>query len=135
MKLWHPEHRPEGVLWTAPEVQEIVRRIQHGYPELGWEGDPRLAVYWNRETERWEIWRLCEDGEYRMILRSAPRTRLDERVIHVLLQHDAWRGYDPKVAVDRHNARVDREKERIASERNEDLADKLAHALKKDGVE
>jgi len=128
--LYHPTHVDGRTLWVAPEVQEIINLLHFGYPPLGWEGDPRLALY--RNGDRWELWRLCEDGEYRMITRSKPGVALDHRLIRFLVTHDTRRGYDPKKDVDTHNAGIERDRDREATARNEDFADKLRWALKKD---
>lgn len=79
--------------------------LQKGYPPLGWEGDDRLEVYLGPEN-RLYVWRLEDDGEYRLVSRSAPGIALDIRLIQHLVDHDTHRGYDPASAISRHNDRL-----------------------------
>lgn len=77
-------------LWLDPEVQDIVDMLHNGVPTLGWEGDPALALY-RTQDGRWELWRLEDDGEMRMVCRSRPGMRLDQTLIMRLVEHDSRR--------------------------------------------
>lgn len=72
---------------------EIVDKLNHGDPALGWEGDPRLALY--QEGDVWVLYRLEADGELRPVMRSKPGLPLDERIIIRLVEQDQRRGFDP----------------------------------------
>lgn len=112
---------------------DFYQRLHYGDASLGWTGDERLAVYHNQG--RIEIWRHCEDGEPRLIVRSRPgMDRLDAGVLRFLAEHDSQsrRGYDARADMDAVNAAVAKEYERQARERVEDAADRLRHGLKKD---
>ena len=85
------------MLWTSPEVSRIVDKLQNGDPTLGWEGDPRLALYF-REDGRWEVSRY-ENGDYTTVCVSRPGVTLDERLIMRLIEHDHRRGFDPEEVV------------------------------------
>lgn len=86
------------MLWTSPEVADMVDRLQNGDPTLGWEGDPRLALYW-REDGRWEVSRY-ENGQYSTVCVSRPGVALDARLIMRLVEHDHRRGFDPLAILD-----------------------------------
>ena len=77
----------------SPEVERIVQKLHYGDPTLGWEGDPRLALYHNRD--HWVLERLEADGAQRVVCRSKPGVSLDERLILRLMEHDHRRGFDP----------------------------------------
>jgi hypothetical protein len=87
--LVHPEWVNGRRLWFDSAMTELIRKLHYGDPVRGWEGDPNLAVYWN--PPRWEIMRLEDDGEYRMVCRSLPDVPFDERLIDALLAWDRRR--------------------------------------------
>lgn len=132
-KVWHPEVVDGRTLWLAPEVQDFVDRLHNGDPTLGWEGDPRLALY--RVGDRWEIWRLERDNEYRLVMRSRPGAKLSSEAIKVLIAHDTRRGYDPATALYEHNRKIYEAADKQFEDRLDDLSDKLDWALKKDGID
>lgn len=112
---------------------DFYQRLHYGDASVGWTGDERLAVY--HERGRIEIWRHCEDGEPRLIVRSRPgMDRLDSGVLKFLAEHDSQsrRGYDARADMDAVNAAVAKEYERQAKERTAEAADRLRHGLKKD---
>jgi hypothetical protein len=112
---------------------DFYDRLHNGDASVGWTGDPRLGVY--HEHGRIEIWRHCEDGEPRLIVRSRPgMDKLDASVLRFLAEHDSQsrRGYDVRADMDAVNAAVKKEYERQAKERLADAADRLRHGLKKD---
>lgn len=78
--------------WTSPEVERIVHKMHHGDPTIGWEGDPRLALYHDRDC--WVLERLEADGQMRPVCRSKPGLALDERLLIRLMEHDHRRGFD-----------------------------------------
>lgn len=92
-ELVHPQVVDGRVLWTSLELQEFIHKLHYGDPVIGWEGDPRLALY--LEGESWVLERLEADGEYRTVCRSRPGLPLDERLFIRLMQHDLRRGFDP----------------------------------------
>lgn len=90
----HPEWIDGRRVWRDGSVEDIVRRIQNGDPTKGWEGDPRLEVYFEPALDRWELWRLEHDGQHRMVMASKPGVALDLDVIDFLVSHDRNRGFD-----------------------------------------
>lgn len=130
----HPEWVDGRRLWVDGSMRDLIDRLHNGDPVLGWEGDPRLAVYWNQPTQRWELWRLEDDNEYRFVCRSAPGVPFDVRVIHALIEWDVRRRqvslHDEIVE---HNDRLDAEADKRRNEWiAEEFAPKLRHALRKD---
>lgn len=117
---------------------ELGRPFRHGAPALGWEGDLRLQLYWDGSESRYVLMRLEHDGQYRAVTCTKPYTLVNSetinQVIARLVQHDTRRGFDVKAHVDRHNAAVEREHERVQGEKFENMADKLRWALKRDGL-
>lgn len=131
MDLTLPTFLPGGgSLWVD---EDFYKRLHWGDASIGWNGDPDLGVYYL--GDRIEIWRWCEDGEPRRIMRSKPGVRaLDTAALRFLAEHDSRRrgGYDVKAEVDAHNAAIDADKERDFDAKLEAAADKLHWALRKD---
>src|SRR5690606_13484044 len=75
-QIAHPEWVDGRRLWLDPEVRDVVTRLRDGDPTRGWEGDPRLALYFIPGSRQWELMRLEADGEYRTVARSKPGARL-----------------------------------------------------------
>ena len=112
---------------------DFYNRLHNGDASVGWVGDPNLAVY--HEHGRIEIWRHCEDGEPRLIVRSRPgMDRLDAGVLRFLAEHDSQsrRGYDVREDIATFNAAVEKELKRKNDEKVAESADRLRHALLKD---
>ena len=101
--LAHPEWVDGKRLWTDPGIRSIVDKLHNGDPALGWEGDPRLALYFEPEPGsdegRWVLYRMEHDNVMRPIMRSRPGMELDERMILHLMAHDTRRGFDPASVV------------------------------------
>lgn len=131
-KVEHPEYLPDGrTLWVAPEVQEISRQLREGAPELGWAGDPRLAIYRGEKADRWEVWRLEADGEYRRAMISKPGASL-LTLIPWLVAHDTHRGYSAADEVTAHNLARERAVDERSRERLLDALDRVAFSIQKD---
>lgn len=134
--LLHPEHVAGRRLWMDSAMTDLIHKLHHGDPVRGWEGDEALAVYWNPDHQVWEIMRLEDDNQYRLVLRSRPGVPFDERVIDKLCEWDTRRHQrDLHREISDHNERVDAEKRAGFSEYiREEAAPRLHHALVKDGV-
>lgn len=128
--LVHPEWVNGRRLWFEPAVAETIRKLREGDPVRGWEGDPRLAVYW--APDGWEVCRLEHDGQYRLVWRGKAGTPLDERLIDMLVAFDRQRNVVP--LHDRIVAETERKE--AADHRHwrdyvaEEAAPRLAKALK-----
>lgn len=124
--LVHPEFIDGRSLWIEPDVAGILDRIQNGDPTKGWEGDPRLALYYEPSEKRWELWRFEVDGEYRLVCRSKPGVRFNETVIDALVAHDTRRGFDPHKHIVTVNEGINRKR---SADMSEYVAEHVAPAL------
>ena len=132
--LSHPEWVNGRRLWMDTPMRDVIHAIRFGDPVKGWEGDERLSVYWNEPEQRFELWRLEDDEEYRFVCRSGPGVPFDARVIDALLGWDRQRR---KVSladeVEANNDRVDRDKDAaIEAWIDGEIAPRLRHAVRKD---
>lgn len=128
----HAEYLPDGrALWVAPEVQDIQRRLREGDPSLGWEGDPRLALYRAEADTRWYLYRLETDGQYRLVLRSRPDVSLIT-LIPWLVEHDTRRGFNAAEAVNAANEKLTRERDAAEHERAVEAMRKVIWGVNRD---
>ena len=137
--LAHPEWVAGRRLWLDPVMADIIDKIRDGDPTRGWEGDPQLAVFSQDTPEgmRWELMRLEDDNEYRLVARSKPGVVFDERVIDMLVRNDRNRNpnRDLHAEIVAHNERRDAEVDKAADEYIvEEVAPRLHHALKRDRI-
>lgn len=131
-RLEHPETLPDGRhLIVSAEVQEVVARLRDGEPTVGWEGDPRLALYRAEGADHWELWRMEADGQYRPIIRSKPGVSL-MGLIRWLVAHDTRRGHDPAAEVNAHNVARQSGLDERARSKMIDALDRVAFAIQKD---
>jgi hypothetical protein len=132
----HPEWVNGRRLWMDTPMRDLIDRVRFGDPVKGWEGDPRLEVYWNGIDERFELWRCEDDEQYRLVARSAPGIPFDERVIDALIGMDGRRRQSPlHESIIKHNTELDARRDAARDEWvAEDLAPRLRHAFLKDGV-
>jgi hypothetical protein len=133
--LAHPEWVAGRRLWMDSAMTALIDKLHHGDPVRGWEGDPNLAVYWDGASERWEVQRLEDDGEYRMVCRSMPGIPFDERLIDALISWDNRRRTQSiHEQVVSHNRKVRAGHEAAHREYiAEEVAPRLRHAILKDG--
>ena len=129
MSLTHPQTLQDGsVVFLESGIRE---KLQGGDPALGWEGDPNLEVYAGPEN-RLYVWRKEDDGQYRLVARSAPGVGLDERLIRGLLSRDTRRGYDPAKAVISHNEKLHASNDRAGDDKLRDVMEKVYWAAGRD---
>lgn len=120
---------PDGSIQWAPHngtPGDLVRRIE--------EYDPRLSLVMNTKKDRWELWRMGEDGKARRIgsLASLDRLPNGDQLIAQIAAYDTQRGYDPvadMVAADEKHLAQSRSE---LADQQEDSADKLHWALAND---
>lgn len=132
--LSHPEWVDGRRLWMDSVMSELIRKVRFGDPVKGWEGDERLAIYWNGDTERWELWRLEDDETYRMVARSGEGIPFDDRVIDALIAWDnRRRTISLHEQVMRNNERVDAERRAKSTDYlTEEASPRLRHAFRKE---
>lgn len=135
MSIYHPEWVNGRRLWMGSEMHDLIHRLHFGDPTIGWEGDERLAVYWDAIERRWFLERLEDDGVYRVVCKSPVDGVFDERILWDLCQWDRQRR---KESI---HDEIMRQNERVENERmgkhieylNEEAVPRLAAAMKKDG--
>lgn len=115
-------------------MRDLRRKLHHGDGVKGWEGDPRLEIYWDAERERWEVWRLEDDNVPRFVCRSQPGVPLDDRLIDNLLAWDRYRRQQDLAdeiieANQRREDELDREHDEYVEE---EFGPRLLHAVMKD---
>lgn len=131
MSLSLPEMLPNGK--TLLVDSDFYARLHFGDASVGWNGDVNLGIY--HENGRIEVWRWCEDGEPRCIVRSRPgMDRLDSGLLRFLAAHDSQRrgGFDAKAEVDAHNDALRRDRERQLEAKTDEAIDKLHWAFLRD---
>ena len=130
----HPEWVNGRRLWMDAPMRALIHEIRFGSPVKGWEGDDRLEVYWNGIEDRFELWRLEDDEQYRLVARSTPGTPFDDRILDALVAWDNHRRqqslHDEIVA---NNTRLDAQRDAKNDEwMTEEMAPRLHHAFRKD---
>lgn len=105
-EIAHPDFLEGRTIWRDPSLDSVIHKLHHGDPTKGWEGDPRLAVYFNPVDKTWELHRLEADGQYRICGRSKPGIPFDDRVIDELVARDVRRGFDPHMHIVTQNTQV-----------------------------
>jgi hypothetical protein len=130
----HPEWVDGRRIWMDGPMHDLIHRIRYGDPVKGWDGDQRLALYFNGETERFELWRLEDDEQYRLVCRSGVGIPLDERIIDALIGMDGRRRQtNLATEVREHNDALEASRAHQRDEWiHEDLAPRLRHAWMKE---
>jgi hypothetical protein len=134
----HPEFLELGGHLALVRVDHpVLRPVFHGAPDLGWEGDHRLAVYSWPARNSFVLVRLERDGEYSIVTAQQSVQMLSpgdvNRMIRWLVSHDATKGFDAAKAVLEADARAEAAAEqRVAEWAEEEMAPRLAWALQRD---
>jgi predicted nuclease with TOPRIM domain len=105
------------------DVLDIRNQIEERWPEL--------RVFFDEWEETWVVVEHCGDG----VQRLATKTKvLDQRFIRLLEEIDGHQpGHDPERRVDSWNEAIEREQDHKFYEQMGEFADRLKHALRKDG--
>lgn len=132
----HANLAPSGaaIIVDPRAMDSLVDRLQGGDPTLGWEGDPRLAVAFNRQTQKWELWRRERDEQYRLVCTSRPGMSFPDNLIQELVSRDVQRGFDPHKYISEYNAKIQAEKDQAADEKIEDAEARVLHAAKREDI-
>lgn len=127
-RVYHPEFIDND--WVLVD-HPTVRPLQQGEPTLGWDGDPRLAVYLHKPSKAFVLWRLENNGEYSPISHYGIGGQITpatiNQTIRDLIRTDSRRGFDPGEDVLSKLAVVDRARETAHREFVESYADKLRY--------
>lgn len=77
-----------GVVTVTDDVQNVVRDLR--------EISDRLHVYWNEQSQGYDIVESCLDGTDRLVL---SQKTLDQRIVRRVREADHWRGQDRPVNI------------------------------------
>lgn len=125
-----PSKLPDGrVEWH--EHRDLSDRLTRGDATLGWGGDPEMHLVCNVKAQRWEVWRVCEDGVDRMMLHRDGLGAPGLDLIRALVAGDT-RHIDVIGDLVRDNDRMEADRRAAERDRMSESADKLAHALARD---
>lgn len=137
----HPDHLTIGKRQLHLVDDPLTRCIAGGYPTLGWEGDPRMALYVDGPNGQWVLVRLEADGVYRIstitdpVALNMPPVDVIGQLIVWLVAHDGRRGYDAYNDMEAKNARREAEIDaKFEDEMTNDSFPRLRHAFKRDGL-
>jgi hypothetical protein len=140
----HPEYlRLESPFGDATMVRvdhPVFDVLYHGDPTKGWEGDRRLCMYLDAAVDKWVLLRLEGDMTYRITCASPmgmlATPEAANRLVDYLVAYDQRRGWDPHEGmVARREAQEKAEAAAFHDRVDNDLAPKLAFALRKDGAD
>lgn len=134
----HPDHLP-----NLPHMIRVdhptVRPLTEGSPAMGWEGDPRLAVYLDVPAQRFSLWRLEADNQYRPTAWMPEGAEITpdsmNQLIQRLIDSDRNRGVNVGAEVMAHNEAVYQEQDDFIHDWvHGEIGPKLYWAFDKDGV-
>lgn len=138
MSIIHPQVINGRQIWLDTGMDDLIHKIQHGDPVLGWEGDERLAVYAtpNPAGMVFELWRLEDDEQYRHVMHTQPGDPFDHNVIRWLVMNDKRRkpqGWSLDEEVKEHNRNLDEQHDAKRNEWvREEIGPRLLGAMRKD---
>lgn len=135
-QLAHPDPMRVDGLNIDLIVDPLTKPITNGDTLLGWEGDPRLALYFNPFYVRWELWRYEGDAVYRIVNSwNAAQVRAADLVpivVKFLIDHDQRRGYNVHEDVMARYERMQREAAQVKAAELHEAAERVAFGLRKD---
>lgn len=121
-----------GGTWQLVD-HPTVRPLQDGAPALGWDGDPRLAVYLHLESKTFVLWRLEANEEYMPVGHFAIGGEITpasiNETISRLIEVDSRRGFDPYASVMTAHEQGEKAREQDLSDQVTEFADKLHFGL------
>lgn len=130
VRTWYDQRH--GVVELDDDVQNVVRQVH--------EIDPRIHVFYNEQTNGYDLVEHCLDETHRLIFSVG---ELDARVLDRLRAGDSWKGGNPNHPVDaaedfltKIEDAQDRERAEVDEaqlERIRDAGERLAWALEEDG--
>lgn len=130
-------HHPQfidGGEWMLVD-HPTVRPLQKGAPDLGWEGDERLAVYLHQKSKTFVLWRLEAGGEYMPVSSYGVGEQITpatvNETIRGLIRTDSRRGFNPLDDVADQMAKAEAVQQAEHRERISQTADKLLYGLSK----
>jgi hypothetical protein len=130
----HDVLAPSGahILASGTAMDDLIHRLHHGDPTVGWEGDTRLAVAYNKMTDRWELWRREHDDRYRLIGQSPVGLSFPTDLVKHLVSIDGRRGYNAVKHVQEHNEAIEKAVNEKFQGQVRESAGRLKWALQRD---
>lgn len=117
-----------GRVTVEGDVHDVIHRIEHGDPTLGWEGDPDLRLVANVETGEYEVWARDAQGEpYIAIAHPTCDASLIRRLAAADNRRDTL-----QARIGRAEAERERNAQRAADDHLEHLANRLQFGLMRD---
>jgi hypothetical protein len=133
VKTWYDQRH--GVINLDGDVLGIVQRVK--------EIDPRLSIYYNEQTDGYDLVESCLDGTDRLVFSV---DELDQRLVDRLLKADHWGGDTPDhrdefrpddkdfaSEMDKANEALLAAKDEESMEKVREAGERLAWALEEDG--
>lgn len=121
-------------LMVDTDVLEIDRRLKEGDGSIGWAGDPGLWLEWDPVFEVFVVCRRAEDGREMDITRWPPP--LSVGLLIRLRDADTHRpGNDPVARMLAADDAFEADLERRRDEEMIEAAARMAHAMRKDGMD
>lgn len=117
-----------GRVSVEGDVHDIIRRLEHGDPTVGWGGDPDLRLVANIETGEFEVWARDAAGDPYIAI-SHPRC--DASLLEKLVRSDNRRETVLDRVVKATKAREAAEAS-AQEDRFEEMADRLQFGLRRD---
>lgn len=129
-----PERVAGRTVWMESAMRDVIHKLHFGDPVKGWEGDTRLGVYWHPQTQRWEVWRVEDDGVPRFVCRSAPGVPFDDRLIDALCQWDRRRRRKSLAdeVIENNERQLAQQEQHLSEMIREELGPRLHHAVLRD---
>jgi len=118
----------DGRYVIEDQFPDFQQRLREGDPTCGWAGDDRLSLVANVEQQQMEVWRAHPDGTRQRVCKR-PGLHLPGPDLLVKLAQIDTRHVDVVGEVDRHNAKVERDRATDAADHTAEVADRLHHAL------
>ncbi len=109
-------------------VHDIIRRLEHGDPTVGWPGDPDLRLVANVETGEFEVWARDAHGDPYI---AVTHPRCDPSLLAKLVASDNRKVDVLDRVARKESARVAAE-ESAREDRFEEMADRLQFGLMRD---
>lgn len=110
-----------GVVKVTDDVQNVIRDLR--------EISDRLHVYWNEQSEAYDVVESCLDGTDRLVL---SQKTLDQRIVNRVREADHWRGQDRPAHILEDSedflTKMDRENDELQEEKDEVFREKIRAA-------
>lgn len=127
-----------------PIADRLVKPLQDGKPELGWPGDPALALSWHRIENRWELLRhdpqRGKPNRHVIVARGPIGAEINEASVNELIRHlvahdTQRRGNSAQEQLDRiikHNEKVRKDALDRGVDQGFDAMDKFYYEMAKE---